>query len=159
MQKAPAFESPCSLVISAGHTECDHNGCVVEDHTGRNGKVVALTIPLPILRSVHRRIPVLSVDGASMTLRDVVLVESVRVVELAKPRRLRSIVSRVVDVVLRSGIANGSTALGIERSIVSQQPHAHICIIIVAIKRSVDGLAGKNVEERRQNISVRCTVG
>jgi hypothetical protein len=78
-------------------------------------------------------------------LRDVVLVEDVSVVELAKSRGHRRI-SWVVDVILGSGIADSSTALRIKRGIVGQQSHAHIGIIIVAVDWSIDGLAGQWIE-------------
>ena len=79
-------------------------------------------------------------------MRDVIFVENESIVEFAKSRRLGCIAVRVINVILGSGIADGSTALRIERGIVGQQPHAHVRIIVVTVEWSADGLAGKWVE-------------
>lgn len=45
------------------------------------------------------------------------------------------------DVVLGGSLANGSTTLGVEGGVVIQQSHSHVRVVIIAIERSVDGLA------------------
>ena len=74
--------------------------------------------PLTIVGSVDGGIPVLSVHGANLTLRAVVLVEDVGVVELAKSGRPGSIITRVVDVVLRSSLTDRGATLGIKGGVV-----------------------------------------
>jgi hypothetical protein len=98
----------------------------------------------------------LGVHGADLSLRIEVLVENVSIVEFAKPWRLRGITG-VVDVVLRSSLADGLTTLRIEGGVIVQQSHPHVRVVIVAIERSIDSFSRKGIEGGSQDISVGCT--
>jgi hypothetical protein len=118
---------------------------VVKEDTGRDCIVISLAVILAIVQRIHLRVPELSVHGAHLALRDVVLIQDISVVELAKPGRL-SRVLRMINVVLRCRLADRFTALLVEWGVIGEQTHAHVRVVIVTVHGGVDCLGRESAE-------------
>lgn len=108
--------------------------------------MVALSVILTVVRGISIRIPVLCIHGAFLAVGDIVCVQDVGIVELAQTRSLSGL--RMLDVVLGGSIVNGGASFWVEGSIVCQQAHTQVCVIVIPLKRSIDRFAGQRIKGR-----------
>lgn len=97
--------------------------------------------------------PGLAVEGAVLADRLGVLVQDVGVEELA--RLCDAVLGRVGKVVLGLGSAGRGAETGVEGSL-SEDLHAHVGVLVVAVKRSVDGGIA---ESDRRLVAIWCCDG